>query len=101
MSATIVKFDPLVALHCRWNALHAECGRLLDEGQGTAADAVRQWMVEVEDRIAALVPRHLLVPLCRFDFLQHVYSAFESREPHDENAAKLICGLQQIGEAQP
>jgi hypothetical protein len=33
--------------------------------------------------------------------LQHVYSAFESREPHDENAAKLICGLQQIGEAQP
>jgi hypothetical protein len=33
MSATIVKFDPLVALHCRWNALHAECERLLNEGQ--------------------------------------------------------------------
>ena len=58
-------------------------------------------MVEVEDRIAALVPRHLLVPLCRFDSLQHVYSAFEWGEPHDEIANKLICGQRQICEVRP
>ena len=90
MSATIVNFDPLVALQRRWNALQAECGRLLDQGQGKVADAVSQSMVEAEDRIAALVPRSPAGASVQVWLLQRVYSAFEWGKPHDEIANKLI-----------
>jgi hypothetical protein len=38
------------------DALDAEIQNLLDRGEGARADAISQTMVEVEDRIAALVP---------------------------------------------
>jgi len=82
MSATIVKFDPLVALHCRWNALHAECERLLNEGQSKAADAVSQSMVELKIVSQPWSRDHLLAPLCRFGFaarLQRVRVARAAR----------------------
>jgi hypothetical protein len=74
---------------------------LLEQAQGKAADAVRQSMAEVEDRIAALVPRSPAGAALQVWLLRHVYSAFEWREPHDEIASKLICSVQQIGEARP
>ena len=59
MSAEVITFDPLVVLNARWHALDAQIESLLDRGEGAQADAISLTMVEVEDRIAALVPTSL------------------------------------------
>ena len=102
MSAEIIKFDPLVVLNARWHALDAQIEDLLDRGEGARADAVSQAMVEVEDRIAALVPTSPAGAAAQLRLLRQWGRDFEWNEPLDELADKLLAGLERIGEeAQP
>src|SRR5580704_6845176 len=58
MSAEIIAFpDPIVVLKAKCDALDAECDHALDYGADDAADAISRRCVEIEDRIAALVPK--------------------------------------------
>jgi hypothetical protein len=98
MTAEIIKFDPLVALNARWHALDAQCCALLDRGD-TQADAISQAMVEVEDRIAELVPTSPAAAAAQLRLLRHWARDFEWNEPLEEFADKLLAGLERIGEA--
>ena len=102
MSAEVIKFDPLVVLNARWHALDAQIDDLLDRGEGARADAVSQTMVEVEDRIAALVPTSAAGAAAQLRLLRQWGRDYEWNEPLEELADKLLAGLERIGEgAQP
>jgi len=102
MSAEVIKFDPLVVLNARWHALDAQIDDLLDRGEGARADAVSQTMVEVEDRIAALVPTSPTGAAAQLRLPRQWGRDYEWNEPLEELADKLLAGLERIGEgAQP
>jgi hypothetical protein len=96
MSAEIIKFDPLVVLNARWHALDAQIQSLLDRGNGEQADAVGQSMVEVEDRIAELVPTSPAGAAAQLRLLRQWGRDFEWNEPLEELADKLLAGLERI-----
>ena len=89
-------------LNARWHALDAQIDDLLDRGEGARADAVSQAMVEIEDRIDALVPTSPAGAAAQLRLLRQWGRDFEWNEPLDELADKLLAGLEHIGEeAQP
>jgi hypothetical protein len=69
MSAEIIQFDPLVVLNARWHTLDAQWQGLAERDDGEQADVVSQAMVEVEDRIAELVPTSPAGAAARLDRL--------------------------------
>ena len=97
MSAEIIKFDPLVVLNARWHALDAQIDSLLARGDGEQAEAVSQRMVEIEDRIAELVPISPAGAAAQLRLVRQWGQDFEWNEPQDELADKLLAGLERMG----
>ena len=65
-----------------------------------AADTVSQAMVDIEDRIAALLPTSPAGAAAQLQLLRQWGRDFEWNEPLEELADKLLAGLERIGEAQ-
>src|SRR5438128_996825 len=100
MSAEIISLDPLVALRAKWDALDAQCTQLHERGEDRAADVVSLSMVEVEDRIAEMVPMSPGGAAVQVRLLRQ-WGDFEWGEPHERLTDKLLAGLERIGEARP
>jgi hypothetical protein len=93
MSAEIIAFpDPIVVLKAKWDALDAECDHALDYGADDAADAISRRCVEIEDRIAALVPKSVAGAAVQVWLLQHMGPP----DHQDQIIANLITGLDRI-----
>jgi hypothetical protein len=91
--------DELVALDARWHALNAQCHALDDHGDSKQADAVSQAMVEVENRIAEIVPTSAAGAAAQLRLLRQWGRDFEWNELMEKLTDKLLVGLERIWEA--
>jgi enoyl-CoA hydratase/carnithine racemase len=82
-------------LPCQSRSIRASHLGIVDD-----ADAVSQATVEVEDRIAALVPTSPAGAAAQLRLLRQWGRDYEWNEPLEELADKLLAGLERIGEAQ-
>jgi hypothetical protein len=97
MSAEIIEFpDPLVVFKARWHVLDAQCEQITDYAPDEA-DAISRRMVEIEDRIAELVPRSAAGAAAQLWLLRQWARDFEWNEPLEQLAEKLLAGLERIG----
>ena len=99
MSAEIIKIDPVVALSARSETLDAQCAALDEGGDGAAAYRVSRSIVEIENRIAELVPTLPAGFASQVRLLVQWGQAFDWSEPLDQLADKVLAGLARIGEA--
>ena len=89
--------DPLIALGAEWDALTARIEAAVDDSD-PEADALVLQAIAIEDRIAELVPRSPAGAAVQVRYLRHYLRDLEWGEPAEEIAARLIAGLERLGE---
>jgi hypothetical protein len=97
MTGEVIAFpEPLVVLKARWDALDAQVAILVDY-DSPQADAISRRCVEIEDRMAELVPTSTEGAAAQLWLLRQWARDFEWNEPLEQLAEKLLAGLERIG----
>ena len=96
MTSSIIVFpEPLVMLKAQWDALDAQVAILVDYDPAQA-DAISRRCVEIEDRMAELVPTSTAGAAAQLWLLRHWARDFEWNEPLEQLSEKLLVGLANI-----
>jgi hypothetical protein len=96
MTGIIIAFpEPLVVLKAQWDALDAQVAILVDY-DSARADAISRRCVEIEDRMAELVPRSPAGAAAQLWLLRQWARDFEWNEPLEQLSEKLLVGLANI-----
>jgi hypothetical protein len=84
MTSSIIVFpEPLVMLKAQWDALDAQVAILVDYDPAQA-DAISRRCVEIEDRMAELVPTSTAGAAAQLWLLRHWARDFEWNEPLEQ-----------------